>query len=47
MLVKPERRREKGRPRMRWMDRWCGKGFEELGCKSKTEAQERMVGENV
>jgi hypothetical protein len=23
MLVKPEGRRKKGRPRMRWMDGWC------------------------
>jgi hypothetical protein len=35
MLVKPEGKRKKGRPRMRWMDwwmdGWCG-GFEGLGC---------------
>jgi hypothetical protein len=31
MLVKPEGKRTKGRPRMRWMDGWCEEGFEELG----------------
>jgi hypothetical protein len=30
MLVKPEEKRKKSRPRMRWMDGWCEEGFEEL-----------------
>jgi hypothetical protein len=29
---KTGRKRKKGRLRMRWMDGWCGEGFEELGC---------------
>jgi hypothetical protein len=32
MFVKPEEKRAKGRPRMRWMDGWCGEGLEEPGC---------------
>jgi hypothetical protein len=31
ILVKSERKRKKGRPRMRWMDVWCGEEFEEFG----------------
>jgi hypothetical protein len=32
MIVKQEEKRKKGRPRMRWMDGWCGEGSEEPGC---------------
>jgi hypothetical protein len=32
MIVKPEGKRKKGRPRMRWMAGWYGDGFKELGC---------------
>jgi hypothetical protein len=31
MIVKPEGKRKKGRPRMRWID-GVERGFEELGC---------------